>query len=36
MIKPITLALDDIKDNHDGSYQADAHTDASGVYYFIV
>ena len=36
MIKPIIFALEDIKDNHDGSYQADAHTDASGVYCTIL
>ena len=36
MIKPIILALEDIKDNHDGSYQADTCTDASGVYCTIL
>ena len=34
MIKPIILALEDIKDNHEGSYQADARTDVYIVLFY--
>ena len=32
MFKPIIKTLEDIKNNHDGSYKADARADANGVY----
>ena len=32
LFKPIIKTLEDIKDNHDGSFKADARTDANGVH----